>query len=892
MARHALVCSYYAPTPDRDSGSRRLAHLLEFLREEGWRVSFWASNGLSDVESAHRLRQSGMVIHDGTTESLSELVTALPFDLAIFAFWPIAEYLMPMLRRHSPATHIIVDSLDLHFLRDARRVFNVSARQNDIPLLSEDYGSQIVGELNSYAAADGVLTVSEKEAEIVNDYLNAHSMAHAVPDCEEFEIEDSPLERRRGILSLGSYQHPPNLQALEFLCNNILPRVGESDLEKHPLYVVGSGLDEKACRAARKVKHARIVGWAPSVEPYFAAARISVVPLLYGAGTKRKMIQSMMSGVPTVTTSIGAEGLDIEHGRHAMICDHPQEFAEAITALLHDDGLWSRISKSARDHVMSQHSRKAARARFLQAIEHTTRHAPKPAILKDCTLEKHQTRINYQYYQQVSAGIKEAIYSVIPPGATLLVATEGINELLRLRDRTARHFPQADDGSWQRGSFADIQAFVDHIDEMASAGAEYLVLPTKMVGQYTKLFPAIRDELSNRYSILIDDQSVCLIARLNGGLSGTRVETIEDDAASCKLFEAQPPAVKLIAFYLPQYHPIPENDQWWGDGFTDWRNVAKATPLFPGHNQPQLPSELGFCDLRVAETRQAQAELAQAHGIHGFCYYHYWFAGKRLLERPLNEVLETGEPKLPFCLCWANEPWSRRWDGSENSILQPQSYSAEDDLAHIQWLLKPLTDPRAITVDDKPVFIVYKGKDLPDPQRTTDLWRREAERAGLKGLYLMAVETGWDAGWDATQVGFDAKIGFQPQFSDLSNVPRLQVGPSSLHVYDYAKAWRTLANPEPVSYLRYETVFPSWDNTARRGEHGWVLHKSTPELYGRWLEHAMDRAMSRPVSQRIVFVNAWNEWAEGCHLEPDRRHGRAYLHVTRRAVLARCKSES
>ena len=342
--------------------------------------------------------------------------------------------------------------------------------------------------------------------------------------------------------------------------------------------------------------------------------------------------------------------------------------------------------------------------------------------------------------------------------------------------------------------------------------------------------------------------------------------------------------VRLIAFYLPQFHPIPENDRWWGAGFTEWRNVSKAQPLFPGHRQPALPADLGFYDLRLPDIRDEQAILARRYGIHGFCYYHYWFHGKRLLERPFNEVLQSSKPDFPFCLCWANEPWSRRWDGSETDVLQPQSYSAADDLAHIRWLLEALADPRAIKIDGKPVFIVYQGRQLPDPARTVECWRNEVERAGLKGLYLLSVETGWDAGWDATTVGFDAKVLFQPQFSLLNTVGRLDVPNPRLRVFDYQKAWPILANPQPVSYLRYDSVFPSWDNSPRRGEEGWIVHNSTPDAYRQWLQLAIDRARQRPGDQQVVFINAWNEWAEGCHLEPDRATGLAYLEATREAL--------
>jgi lipopolysaccharide biosynthesis protein len=297
-----------------------------------------------------------------------------------------------------------------------------------------------------------------------------------------------------------------------------------------------------------------------------------------------------------------------------------------------------------------------------------------------------------------------------------------------------------------------------------------------------------------------------------------------------------------------------------------------------------MPADLGFYDLRLPEVQEAQAELADAFGIHGFCYYHYWFHGKRLLEKPFDQVLKTGQPSSPFCLCWANEPWSRRWDGRPHDVLQHQSYSPADDLEHIRWLLPALADPRAITIDGKPVFVVYQAQDLPDPARTVDIWREEVDRAGLPGVYLMTVETGWDAGWDATKVGFDAKILFQPQFSVLDQVPTLYVGPESLKVYDYETAWRALVDLEPVSYQRYETVCARWDNSPRTGANGVVLHRSTPEGYGEWLTTAISRVLDKPEDQRLVFINAWNEWGEGCHIEPDLLYGRGYLEATRRAL--------
>jgi len=261
-----------------------------------------------------------------------------------------------------------------------------------------------------------------------------------------------------------------------------------------------------------------------------------------------------------------------------------------------------------------------------------------------------------------------------------------------------------------------------------------------------------------------------------------------------------------------------------------------------------------------------------------------------LLERPFNEVLASGKPDFPFCLCWANDPWSRRWDGREAELLQAQTYSEKDDIDHIRTLLPALTDARAIQVDGKPVFLVYRGGHLPDPCGTTATWRKEARKSGLTDLYLIAVETAWDLGWDATEVGFDAKVLFQPQFGRLithagRNGTRIPVhGKGQLQVYDYAKAVAELLKIEPVPYRRFETVCPSWDNTSRVADRGVVLHDSSPAVYEEWLRGAALRAALYPPGQRFVFVNAWNEWAEGCHLEPAHRHGHAYLEATARAL--------
>lgn len=355
--------------------------------------------------------------------------------------------------------------------------------------------------------------------------------------------------------------------------------------------------------------------------------------------------------------------------------------------------------------------------------------------------------------------------------------------------------------------------------------------------------------------------------------------------------------IRAIALYLPQFHPIPENDEWWGRGFTEWRNVAKAKPLFPGHYQPHLPADLGFYDLRLPEVREAQAELARQHGIHGFCYYHYWFNGRRILERPFNEVLESGKPDFPFCLCWANENWTRVWDGGERNVLLEQHYSFEDDLAHIRSLIPAFKDPRYIRINDKPLFLVYRTELLPDPTKAAALWQEEARKAGLPGLYLARVEN-FAKGVDPNSIGFDAAVEFAPDASRAGEIlfrgriatllGKLNLLPAVFRdnrVYSYpATVKGMLSKPEPT-YRWFRCVSPMWDNSARRSVNANIYIGSTPSIYKQWLSKIIGRTRQRyEGDEQIVFINAWNEWAEGCHLEPDQKWGRAYLEATRDAL--------
>lgn len=356
-------------------------------------------------------------------------------------------------------------------------------------------------------------------------------------------------------------------------------------------------------------------------------------------------------------------------------------------------------------------------------------------------------------------------------------------------------------------------------------------------------------------------------------------------------------SLRALAFYLPQYHPVPENDEWWGPGFTEWRNVAKARPQFSGHDQPHLPADLGFYDLRLAEAREAQAALARAHGIHGFIYYHYWFNGRRILERPFNEVLASGQPELPFALCWANENWTRVWDGGEKHVLLAQHYSDADDLAHIKSLIPAFRDPRYIRVHGRPLFLVYRSDNLPDAKRTTGIWRDAALRAGVGDLYLVRVES-FSHDIDPADHGFDAAVEFAPHGQFRMNpilhkgfggwLSRLGLLPKSFsrnRVVRYQEVANRMASTPAPAFKRFRCATPMWDNSARRKEDALILIGSSPARYEAWLSSLCARTNATfQGDERLVFINAWNEWAEGNHLEPDLKWGRAYLEATRRAL--------
>ena len=354
--------------------------------------------------------------------------------------------------------------------------------------------------------------------------------------------------------------------------------------------------------------------------------------------------------------------------------------------------------------------------------------------------------------------------------------------------------------------------------------------------------------------------------------------------------------VRVIAFYLPQFHPIPENDEWWGKGFTEWTNVAKAKTLFPGHYQPKLPADLGFYDLRVPETREAQADLARQYGIEGFLYWHYWFGnGKMLLERPFQEVLESGKPDFPFCLGWANESWAGFWHGTNGrEILIEQKYPGKDDyIAHFNKVLPAFLDKRYIKVDGKPLFMIYRPlNNAPEILNMMSIWKELAAANGLEGIYFVSQTYSPDEEYaKMKEMGFDAVnvvrlFDFEEKKPSIKKLAKLKA--KLLHrptVVEYRKAARWFVDKDFDSREDViPTLIPNCDHSPRTGRRAFILHNSTPEYFAEHVSDVVDVLRDKPAEHKIAFVKSWNEWAEGNYLEPDLKFGTQYLEALQRGI--------
>lgn len=351
---------------------------------------------------------------------------------------------------------------------------------------------------------------------------------------------------------------------------------------------------------------------------------------------------------------------------------------------------------------------------------------------------------------------------------------------------------------------------------------------------------------------------------------------------------------RIIAIHLPQFYPFPENDEWWGKGFTEWRNVAKAKPRFRGHYQPHIPSDLGFYDLRLKECRLEQENLAKEYGIYGFCYYHYWFNGHLIMEKPVEAKLANREEDLPFMLCWANENWHRNWAGGFNETLIEQHYSKEDDIAHFKYLLPFFKDSRYIKVNGKPVFCVYRPALFPDFDGFVKLWQELAAKEGFQ-FYICKFEAGSEWGKEFMPKSVDAAIEFQPinkegwdrKYALKSKLwKKISDKPIFSNHFPYDKYVDfQIKKPQFTDYKRYPSVCPTWDNSSRRVNMTYSCFTGvTPELFEKWLSHVYQTFEPFGKDENFIFINAWNEWAEGCHLEPDLKYGRGFLEAIKKVI--------
>lgn len=374
---------------------------------------------------------------------------------------------------------------------------------------------------------------------------------------------------------------------------------------------------------------------------------------------------------------------------------------------------------------------------------------------------------------------------------------------------------------------------------------------------------------------------------------------------------------RIIGLYLPQYHPIPENDEWWGKGFTEWTNVAKARPLFRGHYQPRIPADLGFYDLRLPEVREQQAELAREAGLEGFCYYHYWFGnGRQLLERPFNEVLASGKPDFPFCLCWANHDWTNKtWQKGNNfrrdSMIMKMEYSKEDYVRHFNYVLPAFRDPRYITVDGKPLFAVWAPHHIPDAREFIDLWQQLARENGLPGIHFVGHTDNAGKGLPGQaadyysadkakeyyqavlDLGFDAVMssGYRRAVALLQGKTRMMwrmlSGKTFAPTYSKMDYSRLMANyyvPEDAGENIYPTLLPQWDRTPRAGKNSEIVVDSTPARFQETVETAIELIRQKEPEHQLLFLKAWNEWGEGDYVEPDQKFGHGYIQAIRQAI--------
>jgi glycosyltransferase involved in cell wall biosynthesis/GT2 family glycosyltransferase len=508
--KHALVCSYYIPQTDLDSYSRRLFHLIEFLRSSGWLVTVLAEKGAASEFSATRLRHMGIPLYFNISKNTEALLEAQLFDLAILGFWHIAERVIPTIRNLSPATRVVVDSGDIHLLRNARRIFRSRSEQGWPSQLDSDYAAAMIKELNTYASADAVLAVSQKEADLIGDMTADDTLCFAIPDCEDLEPSRISRNKRRGLLFVGNFEHPPNVEALQYFCGEILPRLPEAIRKKHPVHIVGNALKPSVAEAAEKIGHVRAIGWVPSVIPYIERACVAVVPVLHGAGTKRKLLQALAVGTPAVSSSIGAEGLNLRDEEDILIADDPDSFARAIARLVSDSQLWKRLQKNGRTHLAAEQGREVVSQRFLDTIDLVlAREQSKAAFVRFAKAENP----SILEYRKLVQRIKDLARRKLPAYAQIAVVSRGDDELLNLNRQLGWHFPQGLNNVYAGYHPRNSNEAIRHLQRLRKKGAAWLLFP-KTAFWWFEYYPEFHRYLELNYPVAIRDPKNCVVYAL------------------------------------------------------------------------------------------------------------------------------------------------------------------------------------------------------------------------------------------------------------------------------------------------------------------------------------------------------------------------------------------
>lgn len=506
MGPSAVIVAPNLPEADREGGSRDLADLVDSLLATGWSVRYIACTAQADERHATELRSAGVDLTVAPAGPEAALFPGPGPDLAIVAFWHLAEQALPLLRHAWPGTRVIVSSIDLHFLRSARRIFASVAQGTRSYLLDGFFSDDLAREVNTYAASDGVLAVSVKEAQLVNDLTGDPRLAWWVPVTQGEERSPLGFHDRQGLLFVGNFRHQPNVDAVEHLCREIVPRLDPALVAEHPVWLVGNAPDERVKRVAAATPGVTLVGWVPSLTPYLHHARATVVPLLHGAGVKGKLVRALAAGTPTVSTTPGVEGLDLVPGRDVLVADDPAEMAAAIEVVMGDPDVWQRLAGAGHDRIVAVHDPGAVRRRLLAAIDAVLCRPPKSAALAD-RLEAARPATRWAETARRLAGVAQAR---LDPSVPFLVVSKGDPALVAIDGIRAEHFPQGPDGTWlgwHPPDGADVRA---RLDACRAKGRHYLAIPEVSLW-WLDHYDGLRAYLSEHYRLVVREDDTCLI---------------------------------------------------------------------------------------------------------------------------------------------------------------------------------------------------------------------------------------------------------------------------------------------------------------------------------------------------------------------------------------------